>query len=903
MAQKKSSNLDNFKKKKHNYSVKKIEKSSQEIEETNKDFDEENNQNKSEKVIKCDNKFVAHFQKYKLYYTPFLILILTLLAYYKAFDNDFVNWDDDRYVTLNPYITEFSWENIKYFFTNFYFVMYIPLAMISYMIDFQIAGLENPSIYHAHNILIHGINTVLVFVLVFMVIKKISKEKAFFFALISSLFFGIHPLHTESVTWIAERKDVLYTMYFLSSLIFYIFYIEKLKLKFYFLALFLFLLSLFSKTQAVVLSVSMVLIDYLIGRIDLSKNNVKRFFAEKRYFKEKVINEKIAFFFLSTVFGLLAVFAIGTEEPLAESFSTVKTTTNEANSLFENILYSCYSFSHYIIKLLVPQNLSAIHPYPTKIDNEIPLKFFLYPIPVLAIIAGLVWAFIKEKKYIVFSILFFTANIILVLQLASVQNFLLSEHYAYIPAIGISILLVYLHYKILNKNQKLKSVLNTFWILYISILTIFTFFRNDVWENSLTLWDNVKKQYPEVIVAHYNRGNYNQEQGDKALAEGKSDEALNYYLEAINDYDSTIILHSTNIGALSNRGITQAKIGNAQSAVADFYKVIEIDSTYGNVFSNLGNALVMLNKWDSAIINYTKAINFRPDFDDAYFNRGNAYATLGKYNEAVADYSFLISKSEKFNNLLIYRAYSYYVLQDYENSLADINLYLKYFQDNYKAYYYRALIYKIQDKEEEAKKDLETIGTMFPDGITEIIKEGEGYEQNGDYTGQLNYYNLALDKYNLALEINENNTSALVKIGVLYGKLNNLVQSIKYFNRCLEIDSLNFEALTNRGFAKDLSGDKSGAVKDYTKAISINSSATLAYFNRGIVYNSTGKYQLAFDDFSKAIEIQPDYAIAYLNRGISCLNLNKMTEACSDWTNSINLGFSNAQYYLNTYCK
>jgi len=901
MAQKKTSNLDKHKNKKQNYSVKNSDnKTIKHV--THIDNSEEETEYQSIEK-KSDNEIINHIKKYKLYYIPVLIIILTLLAYIKAFDNDFVNWDDDRYVTLNPYITEFSWENIKYFFSNFYFVMYIPLTMVSYMIDYSFVGLSNPSFYHIHNILIHSINSVLVFFLVLMIIKKISKEKAFFYALISALLFAIHPMHIQSVSWIAERKDVLYSMFYLASLILYMIYIQNNKMKFYFIALFLFLLSLFSKTQAVTLSISMVLIDYLIGRIDLSKENIKRFFSEKKFFNERVINEKIPFFILSSFFGLLAIFAIGGQEPLAESFSTVNTSGNESYPFYENVLYSCYSFTHYVIKLFIPYNLSAIHPFPQKLDNVIPLKYWLYPIPVLALIATTIWAFIKNKKIIVFSILFFTANIILVLQLASVQNFLISEHYAYIPAISLSILLVYFHFKLLSKFNNLKPVLNTFWVLYIAILTIFSFYRNDVWQNSSTLWDDVIKKYPEVIVSHYNRGNYYQEQGDFAAAEGDNENAVKYYSEAIKDYTNTLELNPSNIGGLSNRGITLAKTGNPAAAVVDFNKVVKIDSTYGNVFSNLGNALIMLNKWDSAIINYTKALKLKPDFDDAHYNRGTAYNSVGKYTEAIADFTLLINKSDEFNKLFIMRAMSYYYLSDFDNSLLDIENYLKYFQTDYLPYYFRILIYRQQNKNDLANADIEIIKNKFPDRITNILTDGANYELKGDYTGQQSYYLQAKEIYNIAFLINPQSVECLIKLGVLNGKLNSLSDAIKFLNQALEIDANNSEALTNRGFAKDLSGNKAGAIEDYTKAISINDKAILAYFNRGIVYNLTGKYQLALADFTKAIEIEPNYNLAYLNRGISYIKLNNSELACSDWQNSLNLGNSQASYYLNLYCK
>ncbi len=859
--------------------------------------------NKIDKEFSSNSAIIMHFYKYLNYYIPGLVVILTLISYVNVFGYDFVNWDDDRYVTGNPYITKLNFENIKYFFTNYYFVMYIPLSMVSYMFDDSIFELTTAQIFHSHNIILHIFNSVLLYFVVLLIIKKIYPKRAVFFGFISALIFAVHPMHTQSVSWISERKDVLHTFFYFIAIIFYMLYINKNELKYYLLLCFFFLLSLLSKTQAVTLPIVLILIDYLIKRIDGTVDGIKQIFRDKSFFRHREINEKIPLILMSAVFGVIAILAISGNEPFYESFSTVNTTNNEEYPFYENVLYSCYSYIHYIIKILIPNYLSVIHPYPTKDNNQIPLQFWLYIIPILLLVAYTVYAYLKNHRFIVFSILFFTANIILMLQLASVQNFLISEHYAYISSIGISFLLIHLHYLILEKNANLKNFIYIFWGGYIIFLTIFAFQRNKVWENSLTLWDDVRQKYPNVLTAHYNRGNYNQALGDSAMIAGESTKAIEYYNEAVKDYDNTIKLHNTNIGALSNRGITKAKLNDPGSALLDFDAVIAIDSTYSNVFSNKGNALIMLSRWDEAITAYSKSVYYKPNFADAYYNRANAFLRIEKYQEAISDYLKALELNDKNLNIYVYIGFSYYSLKKYTEAKNYFDTYLKYDTNNYSAYYYLAQIYLQENKPELAEENYKIISQRFPEAVDNIIQEGEILENRADYSADISLYMQAMDKFNEAIKINPNSAKAHIKRGVIYGKTLNYQKALQDFTTAIKLDSTNYEAYTNRGFAHDLNGNTEEAIKDYSQAIKLNNKYLLAFYNRGAIYMRQKKYEAAITEFTTCINIDANYSTAYLNRGVIYNQMNKNVEACSDWQKTLQLGNKNAEKYLLQYCK
>jgi len=904
------SNLNKYKKKKNSYSHKRDKN------RVNKSVNKENNDKKEEEFI--DKKILENIdeteikeqsaensenillfiKKYSKFIFPALVLIITLIVYSTAINNDFVNWDDDRYVTGNPNL-ELNWQNIKLYFSDFYFLMYIPLTMLSYMIDFKLGGLESPEVFHIHSVALHVINSLLVFFFVSKLFSEINKQKAKLYGLITALLFAAHPLHIASVSWIAERKDVLFTMYFLASLLVYLFYLNKKDLKLYFLSLFLFSLSLLSKSQAVVLPIVLILVDYLIARIDLSKDGISVFFKNKNFFRQRTINEKIPFFALSLIFGILAIVAAGTNEPFAENISDPNkiAATTDAYSFLETFFFVNYSFTEYIIKLIAPSHLSAIHPYQINPGEAMPVKFYFYLIAVLGIFAIFIYAFIKKQKTIVFVILFFTVNIVLVL---NIKNFIISEHYTYIPSIAINILIAHFYFKLIKKNPKIKQLLSVVLIVYILFLSIFTFQRNKVFNNSITFWDDVIEKYDDITIAYYNRGNYYQLLGDEELKD--KDKALGFYMKAIADYDSTTNLHKYNIGAFSNRGVTKAKIGNANGAIVDFKEVIKIDSVYGNVYSNLGNARAMLGEWNKAIKNYKFAIALKPDFVEAYFNLAVAQKNIGKYDEAIENFNKLLELQPNYNQVFFYRGFSYFSINELDKALEDFNLQLEVQPDFYNCYYYRAKIYEQKNETEKAELDFQTL-ISYPQIIVELSNYADNFEKRADNTGDKNMYKNAEGVFNDILKINPNFSQAYSRIGVIHGKLGNIDLAITDFNKAIELDSLNVQAFADRGYAYYLTNNYKKAEQDYDNALQINANDEATYFNKGILYYQQKKNEFAFKNFSEAIKIKPEYAVAYFYRGITLLKTNNKNKACKDFNIALQLGYKNAQAYLDQYCK
>ena len=284
------------------------------------------------------------------------ILLTTIIVYSNSLNNGFVKWDDDKYVCNNEDIRQLDGQSIHRFFTTNYLRMYQPVTMISYALDYKMGEL-NALTYHRTNFIFHLLNVLLVFYVIFLLTKQSA------IAAISALFFGIHPLHVESVAWISERKDLLYSFFYLGSLITYILYRKRNNsYKFYVLSILFFLLSLFSKSAAVTLPLILVLTDYYLSNKLAFKNNL----------------DKIPFFVLSVVFGVVSLISqrvIGSDWDYVIGYT-----------LLDRLFMGAYAFTFYIVKSIFPFGLSAIHPLPLKPAGFLPisllhLRSYVYFIP------------------------------------------------------------------------------------------------------------------------------------------------------------------------------------------------------------------------------------------------------------------------------------------------------------------------------------------------------------------------------------------------------------------------------------------------------------------------------------------------------------------------------------------
>ena len=588
-----------------------------------------------------------------------MILIVTLIAYFPSFRNAFTNWDDNQYVSENPLVKNFTLANIAVHFSQFYMGHYHPFTMLSLMIDHLFGG-SNPFIFHFTNVLLHLANTFFVFVLVFLLTKKLN------ITIITAALFGLHSLHVESVAWISERKDVLYTFFYLASLIAYVFYIRNKKRKYYFYALLLFLFSLFSKAQAVSLAVVIILIDYLEGR---------------KWFETKALLEKIPFLILAVIFGYISMQA---------DRSNLFSQGMDHYNWMERILLASYGLGLYFYKLIIPLHLSNWYPYPFMPAAAIPgwLWFFM-AVPVLYLLL-VVYCLIKNK-IAAFALLFFGFNIVTMLQLFPVRDVIIADRYVYVGSIGFFILAGLLFDYFAGSKKTSLTTLRIFTAAYLFMILIITNTRAAVWKDSLTLWGNTLSLYPQVSVAHLNYG--------KAILEKNGD-----VKGAIQQYDEAIRLNPKFAIAYNNRAVAKDELAKSMTglqdsnglrkinreALDDYTKAISLLKDYAIAYSNRAMSKKDMGNIAGALQDIDTAITLSPKEAAYYRNRALIRMAEKKYKEAINDFSMALKYDRKLSLAWSGRGTAKHFLGDYKAAITDYDQAIYYEDNNAEAYFNRA---------------------------------------------------------------------------------------------------------------------------------------------------------------------------------------------------------------------
>lgn len=597
-----------------------------------------------------------------------VLIGITAVAFTPSLRNGFTNWDDTAYVTDNLLIRSLSPENLSKIFTTFQLGFYHPLTLLSYACEYVCAG-PNPQVYHATNLILHIMNTFLVFWFIYLLSGNQTA------ACITALLFGIHPLHVESVAWISERKDVLSTLFILAALIAYIRYRTVGTRGTYLLTLALFTSSFLAKPMGVAVPFVMLLCDYLLNE----------------RFQRKIIVEKIPFLAIALFFALLAIIA-------QEKFGAVK---HESSFLsWNNISVACYGFLFYIGKIILPLKLSCIYPYPDKIGGAYPPFILLSPF-FAALLTIAVLAAGRHSKKLVFGYFFFLITLAPVLQLVPISLSMTADRYTYIPSIGLFYLGGEGFIFLWNRFSRTRYLLAAAGIIIACVLALLTFQRCRIWQNSITLWDDVLAKYPRVASAYNNRG--------YAIASAGNIEG------AIADYTEAIRIDPAYAEAYSNRGNAYGARGDFEKAIADYNEAIRLQPQYAAAYTNRGHAYAAQRDFDRAIADYDTSLGIDPRNQITYNNRGFILFLKGDLDGAIADYTSAISIDPYYFKAYNNRGIAYAAKGELTTALTDFNAALKLNPYFAQTYYHRAIVYYTQGNIPAAWNDAQRAQSLgFP---------------------------------------------------------------------------------------------------------------------------------------------------------------------------------------------
>ncbi|MBL4753320.1 MAG: tetratricopeptide repeat protein [Flavobacteriales bacterium] len=596
------------------------------------------------------------------------LMLLTYVVFIPALDNDWTNWDDPKYILDNHIIKDLSWERTEAIFKDEERKsgLYAPLTYLSWAVEHH-EYLLDATKYHRDNVILHVMNTGLVFLLILLLVGRYEA------AIITALLFGIHPMHVESVAWITERKDVLYTFFYLIALCLYIMYCsrEKGKRIWYIATISVFGLSLLSKPAAVTLPLILLLIDFFLGRLFIEKSGKEEKAGTLAQMKLNmpVLLEKAPFFLGSLAWGYITI-------------NTVRSIAEEGTfSVLERMQFGFYGIYHYVTKVVAPINLSCFYPFPTlESDGSLPLIFYLAPFFALTL-GVLALRSLRITRTVLFGALFFLFTIGLTLQFFPVGPNIVTDRYSYVPYIGLFFIIAQGYVWLIDRQEKkygLLKMLGTLGLVGFAVWCIYlSRQRCDVWTNSETLWTDVIAKFPNTSEGYLNRGQYYTEndQFDKAML----------------DYDATLRLNPKSSLAYINRGNVYGRSGTYDLALANYSKAIELSPNDSKIFLNRGNVYGLQGDIPASIVDFTTAIELERNYLDAYINRGISYSKLREFDKALLDFNAALQLNPSSFKTVGMRAYAFLDMGRYDEAIADYNFLLQVNASDGNAYYYRAL--------------------------------------------------------------------------------------------------------------------------------------------------------------------------------------------------------------------
>jgi Tfp pilus assembly protein PilF len=535
------------------------------------------------------------------------LVVATLAVYWQVLDNDFVDYDDNDYVTENIRVHKgVTFDSLTWAFTSSHAANWHPITWVSHMFDCQLYGL-NPSGHHLTSLLFHVVNTLLL-LLIFVRMTGALWQSSFVAAL-----FALHPLHVESVAWVAERKDVLSTFFMMLTVWAYILYVEKGEAKRYLLAVLFFMLGLMSKPMLITLPFILLMLDFWpLERLCLirdTRNVVTGQHTNERLDIFRLLWEKIPFFVLA-VGSSVVTFIVQERDGAVQLLKTF--------SLQTRIINAFVSYTEYIVNMVWPVKLAVLYPHP---GNSLPLWKGIVAGLALVLITVLVIRKARKIPYITVGWLWYVVTLIPVIGIVQVGLQAMSDRYTYVTLIGLFVIIAWGANDLLSKWSHRKMWLGTLAAILLPVLMVLTWKQVQYWENSITLFKHTLKHTSNNLLVH----NY---LGTTLGMQGRTEEAIEHYLQAVR-------LKPDYVEAHNNLGIALGMQGRTEEAIEHFLKVSQLKPDDARVHNNLGNALGMQGRTEEAIEHFLKALQLKPDYAGAHNNLGIALGVQGRTEGAI----------------------------------------------------------------------------------------------------------------------------------------------------------------------------------------------------------------------------------------------------------------------------
>jgi tetratricopeptide (TPR) repeat protein len=524
-----------------------------------------------------------------------------------------VSYDDASYISENTHLSDVTWQNIQWAFTTNQAGFWMPVTWLSHMLDAWFFGSATGP-QHVINVVFHIANSVLLFGILCRLTTEWKPS-----AIVAALF-AVHPLHVESVAWMAERKDVLSTFFWMLALWTYVAYARRPDRTRYLLLLILFALGLMSKPTLVTLPFVLLLLDiWPLRRLRIERGPQKIWL--------RLILEKLPLLIMA-----IAVSAV----TVVMSLDKGNISSSETFPLTLRLSNASVAYVAYIRDIFWPANLSVFYPFRSIAAWEVLGSLLL----LTAVSVFTSWN-ARRHPYLLVGWLWYVGTLVPVIGLVQAGAQSRADRYTYIPVVGLFIAGAWGLSYLTDRWRYRRIVLSSVAAVLLCSCTLEARQQVLYWENGRTLWQHALDTTKENFVAHTILG--------YVLAkEGKTDEAIAHYEKAIGIRPEFAMAHN-------NLGIALARQRRADEAIDEFETALRLSNNTADIHYNLGFELAEQNRLDEAIVQYNIALDLEPDYAPAFSKRGDAHLRQGRINEAIADYTRALALRPRFvealNNL------------------------------------------------------------------------------------------------------------------------------------------------------------------------------------------------------------------------------------------------------------
>ena len=526
-----------------------------------------------------------------------LLVVATLAVYNPVSHNGFVNFDDDRYVVDNAQVRAgLHWNTVSWAFTSFDQANWHPLTWLSHALDCQLFQL-NPVGHHYINLLFHAANALLLFLILQWFTGYAGRS------LMAAALFALHPLNVESVAWVAERKNVLSMFFFLLALAAYGWYVSKPGVMRYLSVAALFAMGLMSKPMVITLPLVLLLLDYWpLGRMGSSAKAGVQAGRDAQFGARvqpiwKLCLEKLPLLVFSALSAIVTMMAQGAGGAVLSSAA------HNPRLRLENVIVS---YEAYIEKAVWPFHLAALYPYP----HSLPMWEVVASGIVLLAISVAILRY-RERRFLVVGWLWFVVTMVPMIGLIQVGNQAMADRYAYLPMIGLFVMIVWAVSEWAQRRQVSGKILAVAGIAVLLVLATLTHMQLAYWHDDSTLWSHALAVTRNNFVAENNFG--------KALIRrGRPDDAILHFRAAA-------ALEPGDSASQLNLGIYAQEHGDLQQAKAQYTNALRLTTdaqVQASAYANLGTVYFALGEYAQAQKSLTAALKLRNAFPVALLDLG-----------------------------------------------------------------------------------------------------------------------------------------------------------------------------------------------------------------------------------------------------------------------------------------